>query len=874
MDHTTVATPGPTLPPPPHAPPPPDRQAPPPASGRASALWVTATGAVLLLAAAALFVAVRWDQIPDVAKLGVLAVVTAACLAVGRRTTSRLPVTGRVLHHLGAALVPLDVAAVAVHLAAGSDLSPTWPAVGLVTGATAMAAWWALGRLESAPALVAGAVAAAVPTAVCLDATTGLPAAVVLVAGASAASLLPANRARTGAALTWSLAAGFAPLLLAVAEVLGLERLAAGTRLALDQPLAVTMAAGLGAAVVLVSLAKRLRRTELALAALGSAGLVALEVRTDLTMHGGALDAIGVTTLFLGAELVALRARGDELWARWTAALAGVAEVAAGTATALVALVLPISFSLSTDAGPVEPLGDSWWLAGVLAASSWMVADRRRQPDQPVRAWLRDGRALRPTLPMLASTAFVAPLAATAAPETMAVVLVATASAIAALTRSRPLRATSVSACALAGAALAGSSNIAATVGLGLVATAAIGIALVTLVRPRSGAEPSEAAWYEATVLSLALVVLTPGLLAAIRLADRLDTTVLVAGLIAVWGGASFLADRHPLPGTTRGAGVLGRALGVGVVFLAVVAVAEATTPTSAASAAAVLLSASAASALVLALATVRRDDPIESTLLAVPVPGVLAGVLLTAGSPASEVGMALGVLALAAAGTHLLLGDRWWPPTLAIAVLAASAGLALTSADQAATGVVLSTVAVALLIEAVVARSPLLGAAAGTLGTIGTWFLLDAAGITAADAWAAPVALSLGAYLVVVLGDRVSSWVTLGVPIALVAGTALAERLAGGTAVHGLAAGAVGVAAVALGGWRRMAAPLVLGTATLAGLTVHETLSFTAGVPTWAWLAAGGSALVATGIALERNDTTPVAASTHLVNELRTRLR
>lgn len=32
---------------------------------RAGAVWVTATGSFLLFAAAAAFVAVRWDQIPD-----------------------------------------------------------------------------------------------------------------------------------------------------------------------------------------------------------------------------------------------------------------------------------------------------------------------------------------------------------------------------------------------------------------------------------------------------------------------------------------------------------------------------------------------------------------------------------------------------------------------------------------------------------------------------------------------------------------------------------------------------------------------------------------------------------------------------------------
>jgi hypothetical protein len=37
--------------------------------------------------------------------------------------------------------------------------------------------------------------------------------------------------------------------------------------------------------------------------------------------------------------------------------------------------------------------------------------------------------------------------------------------------------------------------------------------------------------------------------------------------------------------------------------------------------------------------------------------------------------------------------------------------------------------------------------------------------------------------------------------------------------------------------------------------------------VPTWGWLATGGTALLATGIVLERNETSPVEAGRRLVD-------
>ena len=63
-----------------------------------------------------------------------------------------------------------------------------------------------------------------------------------------------------------------------------------------------------------------------------------------------------------------------------------------------------------------------------------------------------------------------------------------------------------------------------------------------------------------------------------------------------------------------------------------------------------------------------------------------------------------------------------------------------------------------------------------------------------------------------------------------------------------------------------------VLGTALLVGLTVHESLAVTRQVPTWGWLALGGSVLVAAGIVMERRDTGPMESGRRLVDVVGTR--
>jgi hypothetical protein len=145
----------------------------------------------------------------------------------------------------------------------------------------------------------------------------------------------------------------------------------------------------------------------------------------------------------------------------------------------------------------------------------------------------------------------------------------------------------------------------------------------------------------------------------------------------------------------------------------------------------------------------------------------------------------------------------------------------------------------------------------------------LAAGQVGVVEAYVAPVAallLALGWFA----GG--SSWVTDAPAIGLLGGAALLERLVGGRGGHAVLAGAVGVAAVAAGGRQRRSAPLLLGTGILAVLTITETLAWTAGVPTWAWLAVAGSVLLAVGIGLERAGTSPVEAGQRVVDVLATR--
>jgi hypothetical protein len=322
---------------------------------------------------------------------------------------------------------------------------------------------------------------------------------------------------------------------------------------------------------------------------------------------------------------------------------------------------------------------------------------------------------------------------------------------------------------------------------------------------------------------------------------------------ITVWALARLLDARHAR------AGIVARAAAALPVVVAVGALEPAARLATVASAT--------------ALATfdaVRLRRPRLLTAAAVLVQLVVYDAAIASGLSPALAGLALCVTAFAWSGLTAIAPREWRTAGITAAVTGMAVGLSLATAEPAAFASALM-LAGALVVFAglLTGRSAVahLGAAVATLGLFGH---LQLAGLRASEWYLTPVGVQA-----LVVGwqlrrqGRASSWVAYAPTITFLGGFAFVERIAGGSAGHALYAGAVGAAAVAIGGWRRLAGPLVVGTALLVAVSAHESLSSLASVATWMWFAVGGAALVAVGVALERNDRGPVEAGRRLVEVL-----
>ena len=273
-----------------------------------------------------------------------------------------------------------------------------------------------------------------------------------------------------------------------------------------------------------------------------------------------------------------------------------------------------------------------------------------------------------------------------------------------------------------------------------------------------------------------------------------------------------------------------------------------------------------AALALLASVEAVRLRQPALVGIVAVAAPVVSAAGALAVGADVEAAGLltvALAVLPLVGATR---LPARWAVPVTATAATLAVTGTVLAAGTPASSATSLLVLGGLLALGGVLWGAVPVTLVGGATVAVGYWWHLDQAGIEATDALVLPVVAALAiAGGVAERRGSASSWFTLTPPVALLGATALAERVGGGPAVHGLVAGATAVVAVVLGGRLRALGPLVTGTALLVALTAHETLAVTAGVPTWAWLALGGTVLLGAGLALDRAETGPVEAGRHL---------
>lgn len=137
----------------------------------------------------------------------------------------------------------------------------------------------------------------------------------------------------------------------------------------------------------------------------------------------------------------------------------------------------------------------------------------------------------------------------------------------------------------------------------------------------------------------------------------------------------------------------------------------------------------------------------------------------------------------------------------------------------------------------------------------VGSW--LTRYGVTTGDRWWATIALALLAGGFVARRFRQpTSWEAYGAGLIV-----LWCWLVGTVAVRDTAwalptALVVGIVAAGLGAWFRLGAPLVAGTALVAGALLAGSWDAIVGAPTWIWLTTGGATLLAVAVAVERSGT------------------
>ena len=802
---------------------------------RTAATWIAGTGAFLLLAAASLFVAVRWEQLPDAVKLAVIGFLTGAFLAGGRWLRPGFPATGDALFHLGAFLLPVDLAAVNLRIGMG------WRGLVLAEGVLAATAFgWMAARTGSAVLAWAGRTGM-VALAAGAAGLSPLPAPLVLALAGAAAHAVGRHRA----AISWSSVAGLAPVA-GVTAAVALQ--AAGTQvgrgvlgeLGLAGRAQSLAAVATGALVAVVLAREASRRRDLGLVAVAGVSVASGAVTTWAAAEPGlGLTMEALAAVFLGVQLAALLVRHDRFWstpARWVAdvSLAGTVTVALGGMVVLLpAVVLWPAVEGWSDPAAALTLG--------LMALAWLVAALRRVPV-PAASWPAAGEVAGHPLGVLALAAAVAAVEAgtsTFAATALAMFLAAALLAVA----GTEVAAAAAALFSVSAPGLAWRWPILA-VAVAVAGGTAMAAAAVRRVGP-AGPGDLVGAYVLAVVACWCGAEAAAFLVAEVG--DGLALSVAVTGL---WALAPLLdRGRHSLGDVARVATTVPPVVAVGL------------RPGQA-------LSVAAVATVLLLFDAVRLDRPTVGLGPAAVVQLVVVHGCRLAGLTLAETGLALCVAAGVWSGVAVLVSARWQLPLLAAAGAGVVAGVALAAGD-------VGMLANALLVSGgigvaagVVSKSAVVGNTGGAVVVVGIMAHLSQSQVSALEAYLAPVTAQL---LLVGLEVRrragVSSWVAYGPAVALLGGSAFAERLAGGAGWHAVVAGSVGVAAVAAGGWRRLAGPLMLGTGLVVAVTVVESLPALAGVPTWGWLAAGGAFLVLVGLALERTEASPAVAGRRLVD-------
>jgi len=154
----------------------------------------------------------------------------------------------------------------------------------------------------------------------------------------------------------------------------------------------------------------------------------------------------------------------------------------------------------------------------------------------------------------------------------------------------------------------------------------------------------------------------------------------------------------------------------------------------------------------------------------------------------------------------------------------------------------------------------------------IGIWIMISTYESITVDMLAGPAAFGLvifGMYArnLFVFDDeekarstRPSSWVAYSAPILIYGVAAFYESINTGERIHSLIAGIACVIAITVGAWRKLIAPLFLGTVFLILFIAREVLYVASGIPIWAWIGIGALVLIAVAVLLERSQSKSAA--------------
>lgn len=838
-----------------------------------AATWVAATGALLLLVAAGIFLAVSWEVLGVTARVAIVASVTAAAIVGGHLLRRVLPAVGAVVFHLGALLLPIDAVGLALQL--DLSLAATWTLAGLAT-VTTLPPLAIAGRSR----FLAGAAVAGVPVLATGVGLAGHVAPSLLVAAAGFLALATLRLRTTRVARVWQ--AG--PVALATTSVL-LPLFAASVDLAVarGQLVAAVRAAGWApSSWVVPTIAGALAVSTVTVRAwtarsrhLAGAVPVLAAVATLVALLPPGTPRLALLlagpVFALLVQVVALLSGDEPTWSaplRWAA---GAVEIVG--ALGLVA-VLPVVVAPSSAVGTV---GDTELAAALAVASiAWGVAGLRR---------ILTGRRGSPVLPLVGagaaltaagSLAAFLPLAAAPLVASGLVAVVAAAWLVppvpAATSRwSAPTWTAAATALLLIAAAAAMDTAVALPVAA---LAAPLGGGHVARLLAEEHPLPLFTGAVTVPVLALASTVLAGATAPVAPLTVGLTWVVLqlVAVVIALFGLATVVDRLAAIADLVRGVAVAALLLALpasavpwgvvdGVVTRGQLVGVELLRPVPQA----VLV---LAPALLWLVADARRRGRLAIGLLAVPVAVRLAA-SLAAAAGAGPVGIGAVLLGLGLAATVVALTatsrQLVWPMGAA-AALHVLPGWALIGATPHVRALALIALGLVGVAAGVVRRNLVVGHLGGAVATVGLWSLLHLSGITAVDVWLLPVAAQLvAAGWTARRASRVSSWAIDVPPLLLVAVPALAERLANGPGWHTILAGGIALVAVIHGGASGRGGPLTVGIVVLVSVVLVETIAYAALVPTWAWFAAAGVVLLVAAVLIERHGLSPTRAVARL---------